>query len=220
MSEEAITTNNENNVMPTPKIRHDWYQTETHVFINILTKNAENVKVHTSEIALSVSTKLPNGNDYSLELDLAHHIVPDQSSHKVLASKIEIKLKKRDGHRWTNLEGNAEESIAILPIPDVILQSDNKAPKYPTSSKKVHDWDKMEKEIEKQEAAENPEGEAALNELFQKIYGNGSDEVKRAMNKSFQESGGTVLSTNWNEVGRGKVDKKPPEGMEWKNWNP
>lgn len=39
--------------MPTPKIRHDWYQTETHVFINILTKNAENVKVHTSEIAVS-----------------------------------------------------------------------------------------------------------------------------------------------------------------------
>lgn len=56
---------------------------------------------------------------------------------------------------------------------------------YPSSSKKVYDWNKMEKEIEKQEAAEKPEGEAALNELFQKIYGSGSDEVKRAMNKSF-----------------------------------
>lgn len=43
----------------------------------------------------------------------------------------------------------------------------------------------MEKEIEKQEAEETPEAEAALNALLQRIYGNGSDEVRRAMNKSF-----------------------------------
>ena len=36
---------------------------------------------------------------------------------------------------------------------------------------------------------------------------------RRAMNKSFQESGGTVLSTNWSEVDKGQVDVKPPDGM-------
>jgi len=31
--------------MPVPKIKHDWYQTETHVIVTILAKNTENVKV-------------------------------------------------------------------------------------------------------------------------------------------------------------------------------
>lgn len=66
-----------------------------------------------------------------------------------------------------------------------ILQASSQAPKYPSSSKKSKDWDKVEKEIAKQEEEDKPEGDAALNALFQKIYGSGSDEVRRAMNKSF-----------------------------------
>jgi suppressor of G2 allele of SKP1 len=52
-------------------------------------------------------------------------------------------------------------------------------PCYPSSSKKAKDWDKVALEDDK------PEGEAALNALFQQIYSEGSDEVKKAMNKSF-----------------------------------
>jgi hypothetical protein len=33
-----------------------------------------------------------------------------------------------------------------------------------------------------------------------------------------QESGGTVLSTNWKEVEREKVEVKAPDGMEWRKW--
>lgn len=39
------------------------------------------------------------------------------------------------------------------------------------------------------------------------------------MNKSFSESGGTVLSTNWKEIGEKTVDVKPPDGTEFKAWN-
>ncbi len=89
---------------------------------------------------------------------------------------------------------------------------------YPSSSAKYHDWDKLAKNIETEEKSEKKEGDAALNELFQKIYADASDETKRAMNKSFQESGGTVLSTNWKDIGSKKVECKPPDGMEYKEY--
>lgn len=38
------------------------------------------------------------------------------------------------------------------------------------------------------------------------------------MMKSFVESGGTVLSTNWDEVGKGEVKGSPPAGLEMKKW--
>lgn len=66
-------------------------------------------------------------------------------------------------------------------------------------------WDAIIDEFEKEE-----EQESGVNELFRKIYESGSDEVRKAMNKSFQESAGTVLSTNWSNVANKKVEPKPP----------
>ncbi|CAN6914303.1 unnamed protein product, partial [Brassica oleracea] len=61
-------------------------------------------------------------------------------------------------------------------------------PAYP-SSKKVKDWDKIE-----------------------------AEDMRRAMSKSFVESNGTVLSTDWKEVGAKKIESTPPDGMELKKW--
>ena len=47
------------------------------------------------------------------------------------------------------------------------------------------DWDKLVADIKKEEKEEKPEGDAALQQLFQQIYKDGSDDVKKAMAKSF-----------------------------------
>lgn len=214
---ESSLSNIANAAMPTPKIKHDWYQTESQVCITIMIKQKEDVKVEYTETTVSASCRLPNGSDYSLELDLCHPVIPDRSSHKVLSTKIEIKLTKRDSIRWNALEGDGA-TPHIKPI-NAAGPVSTAAPAYPTSYAKKHDWNKLEAEVKKQEEDEKLEGDAALNQLFQKIYSSGNEETRRAMNKSFSESGGTVLSTNWKEVATDKVDVKPPDGMEYKSYN-
>ncbi|CAG4967326.1 unnamed protein product [Colias eurytheme] len=201
-----------------PKIKHDWYQTDAFVVVTILIKNAPSnkIKVHYGERSLSISSPLPNtDSEYSLELELAHEIIPSMCTYVVSPSKVEVKLRKKEGIRWTVLEGEGNEE-KVKAIPQAVI--DASGPQQPPKIFRK-DWDKIEKDIKKMEEEEKPEGEAALNALFQKIYGEGSDEVRRAMNKSFVESGGTVLSTNWNQVAKEKVEVKPPDGLEFKKWD-
>ena len=57
--------------------------------------------------------------------------------------------------------------------------------RYPSSQPHARDWDKLVAELKEEEKEEKPEGDAALNALFHQIYANGSDETRKAMNKSF-----------------------------------
>ncbi|CAG8533343.1 4175_t:CDS:2 [Funneliformis mosseae] len=165
----------------------------------------ETVEVYMADRSVSVTVKLPTGSDYSLELDpLAHEINPKESKYEVLSTKIEVKLKKASiGVKWGVLEG--EETLV-----GSISGGDGKLT-YPSSAKHAKNWDALEKEISKEQ--DKPEGEAALNALFQQLYKDADDDTRRAMLKSYTESSGTCLSTNWNEVSKGTVETKPPEGM-------
>ena len=66
-------------------------------------------------------------------------------------------------------------TMYICSIWDNLLSGTGGGVKPPYASGR--DWGRIEKELAK-EAEEKAEGEAALNEMFQKIYGDANDDVR------------------------------------------
>ncbi|XP_077414775.1 protein SGT1 homolog [Vanacampus margaritifer] len=208
LGEKTHNDSAETQIPAVPHVKHDWYQTESQVIVSVMAKNVpkDSVCVNFMEKELSVSIRLASGGNYNLNLHLLHPIVPQQSNFRILTTKVEMKMQKTDAIRWEKLEGEGQESN---------VKHFNPNPNLPQSHLD-RKWDKMVVDINEEEKNEKLEGDAALNQLFQQIYADGSDEIRRAMNKSFTESNGTVLSTNWKDVGKRKVETSPPDDVELK----
>lgn len=70
-----------------------------------------------------MSCPIPDSeSEYSLEVDLSHEINPNQCTHVVMSTKIEINLKKIQGLRWDTLERKADQPLVddVKPIPQGI----------------------------------------------------------------------------------------------------
>jgi len=193
------------------KIRHEWFQTATHVTVCVMAKNTkkETCVVNIQAKELGVTIQLPSGSEYQLNLELAGSVVPAESKYEILGSKVEIKLRKADATKWGSLENTGEK----LDTWGTVQDGPSKGLSYPSSAKKAVNFDSIVPEEDKLE------GDAALNNVFSGIFKNATDEQRMAMQKSFQESGGTVLSTNWDEVGKAPVKGSAPNGMVMKDWS-
>jgi len=200
-----------------PKYRHDYYNSATEVVLTIFAKGvpADSVVIDFGEQMLSVSIEVPGEEPYHFQPRLFAKIIPEKCKYQVLSTKVEIRLAKAEQVTWTTLDYSGRPKA----VPQKISTPAETAPRpsYP-SSKAKKDWDKLEAEVKKEEKEEKLDGDAALNKFFRDIYKDADEDMRRAMMKSFVESNGTVLSTNWKDVGSKKVEGSPPDGMELKKW--
>lgn len=176
--------------------------------------------IHANVQQLEVSFPLAGSDstyDYTIE-PLFSKVDISKSSHRITPHKIEIVLYKSTPGKWAGLEGTeaiASELKTKKPeeIPAAVLSKSDVPPSYPTSSKNgPKNWDKLMGDEEDDKDGED------VDDFFKQLYKNADPDTKRAMMKSYQESNGTSLSTNWADVGSKKFDTQPPEGMEAKKW--
>jgi hypothetical protein len=162
-----------------------------------------------------------------IDKDLFAQIDAEKSKYTILKTKIEIILHKIDQEHWPTIEANGAPRLPVAykqpdPTPMEVAEGEgeDKKPKVPKAYASSRDWEKVGSEISKELDAEKPEGEEAMAALFRQIYRDADVDTRMAMKKSFQTSGGTVLSTNWKEVKETDYEKtrKAPKGVEWKNW--
>lgn len=116
--------------------------------------------------------------------------------------------------------GSEESACSLTPAASLSTATSSKAgattskaPAYPTSSKSgPKDWDNIGKDDDEDDDAKD------VDHFFKQLYKGSTPEQQRAMMKSYVESNGTTLSTDWNEVSKGKVATNPPDGVEAKKW--
>lgn len=113
---------------------------------------------------------------------------PSKSSYKIFGTKVELNLHKADRVPWTSVLRNQN---------DVFRDSEHE----PAIGFEKN-WDKLAREAEDDAAEQSTD----VNRFFEQLYANADDNTKRAMMKSYTESNGTSLSTNWESVSQGKVE--------------
>lgn len=227
---------------PKEKIRHEWYQNNENVTITILAKGVpkDEANIVIQSNLLDVSFPLQQaGSSYEFSLEpLFAPIDAEASKYRILSTKIEITLKKQTpGQKWAKLEGDSTTTTM-----EAGSSGAESGPAYPTSSRSgPKNWEKIAQSYQRppekhkkegEEEKEDVKGKAEddmyideyddegdpANAFFKKLYSGADPDTRRAMMKSYQESGGTALSTDWSEVKKQKVEVSPPEGMEEKKW--
>ncbi|KAF7320359.1 hypothetical protein MKEN_00820700 [Mycena kentingensis (nom. inval.)] len=192
--------------------RHEFYETDEVLTLSIFDRGADADQV---KIDFEPRKFTYTNGDKSIVLEpLKGQIVTTECTSFVGKVKIEVRLVKAAHGRWGGLIGDSPDILANSAAPAVTT----------TSVKPRKNWDGITTNIlssEKEKTTDedpNVGGDSTLNSFFQKIYGDADEDTKRAMMKSYSESGGTTLSTNWAEVKRDRVEVKPPAGSVWRSW--
>lgn len=199
------------------KIMYSWIQTSTDVTVECTSNiSLENYEIKLEKRQISFINK--SDNKPGKIIYLTNAILPEKSSFKLLGNNMKCRcdlIKEVPNFNWINLETNPNITDPKTDTSDKITYG-----YYPSSSKVKKDWAQVDKELEAETKEEiKYGGNDGMWNLFRQVYAQGDENCRRAMIKSFQTSGGTVLSTNWNDVKdkdyEGKDRPEAPSGQEW-----
>jgi len=169
-------------------------------------------------------------------LRYASHLQPRHPRTPLTATSPQIRLAKKTAGRWVRLvrdpsaegvpsldslkppTGSDQVSSAANPILTGAAPGSNTAAARRPQHK---NWEKLSDEVlksEKDRSISDDPNAVDSNRAFAELFQHLDEDAKRAMMKSYTESGGTTLSTDWEDVKKAPVTVKPPEGQEWKQW--
>ena len=211
-SEETITA-----LGVEKNIRNDWFDAGKAIELSLYVKKVDpqslNLNLQPNKINLTFKDSDLKEYEFTVE-NLNGNIIPEESSHKVYGTKVELILIKADDRHWSSLLSNADlsETHKTLQIPKD--KEDEAELSYPSSSAKHIDWSKINLDDNDDDEKEDT-GSGDPESFFRQLYENADDDARRAMMKSFMESKGTSLSTDWKDVGSREV--KPYQDDDVKN---
>jgi suppressor of G2 allele of SKP1 len=168
--------------LPFP-LKTDSYQTAKSCAIVLYTRGhtVENLVTHPESRSLTIEVEI-DGERHVKAWAFFADLVPESLKVDTGRVKIEIVLAKVAPVNWPRIEAE-EGATAVL----------------------YEKWRQVK--LPKEEEEKND----GLDHFLQKIYKDASPDARRAMMKSIVESQGTVLSTNWEDVGARHVDPQPPK---------
>jgi suppressor of G2 allele of SKP1 len=167
-------------------LRSDWYQlTQQTVVLVLYGKDLKEKNLSINVESNKINVLYPD-ESIAFAIELAHPVDSQRTTVKYSAPKVEITLYKQDPSiNWNSL---APASAATA-----------------ESTSKQDKWSKVS--ISKEDAEEPTSGD--VESFFKSIYANADEDSRKAMIKSFTESGGACLSTDWKDVARRKVEYVP-----------
>ena len=174
-------------------------------------KEEEGQKTQRIEIKVTTSDEEKEAEVFAF--DLREEVWTDADSVRVRCGKkkIEVKLEKKDeaGGHGSIVDKSSSRVAEKTTDGSASARAQNGA--NDAAFKPVDKWSRLEFLEEMEEELETLDGgEDGLNKMFQDLYKDADDDQRRAMMKSFVESNGTVLSTDWTDVGKKFVEPQAP----------
>jgi suppressor of G2 allele of SKP1 len=164
-------------------IRTDSYQTQKSCAVVLYTRGhtVDQIVPHAEEQSLTIELTV-DGTKYIKAWAFYAAVKPSTLKIDTGKVKTEFVLLKEAPVNWPRVEAEEGATAALY-----------------------ERWRSVKLPKEEEDKAEG------LDHFLQKIYKDATPEAQRAMMKSIYESQGTVLSTNWEDVGARHVDPQPPK---------